>query len=155
MQYICMDELDRAIIEILEREGRLNNVDLAARIGLTPGPCLRRVQRLERDGVIRGYHAEVDPAAVGRAFEVILLFELASHDAATIESFEREVSDLPEVLELRRLFGSPDYFARVGVADLAAYEDFHTHRVSAVTGVARFTSHIAIKNVMTGRLANG
>ncbi|MBC9954220.1 Lrp/AsnC family transcriptional regulator [Leucobacter sp. cx-42] len=146
-----MDELDRAIIEILEREGRLNNVDLAARIGLTPGPCLRRVQRLERDGIIRGYHAEVDPASVGRAFEVILLFELAAHDAATIESFERELSALPEVLELRRLFGSPDYFARVGVENLEAYEDFHTHRVSAVTGVARFTSHIAIKNVMTGR----
>uniref|UniRef100_UPI001124EB65 Lrp/AsnC family transcriptional regulator n=1 Tax=Arthrobacter globiformis TaxID=1665 RepID=UPI001124EB65 len=75
-----MDKLDAAIIEVLEHDGRISNTDLAAAVGLTPGPCLRRVQRLESTGVIRGYRAEIDPRAVGRAFEVILDVELTNFD---------------------------------------------------------------------------
>lgn len=147
VQYECVDALDRAIIDELEREGRLTNVDLAARVGLTPGPCLRRVQRLEASGVIRGYRAVVDPAATGRGFEVILHVDLATQEASVVENFEREVAAPDEVVEFKRLFGTPDYFLRVAAADLAAYEEFLTQRVMSVRGVGKVSSHFAMKNL--------
>lgn len=142
-----MDALDRAIISELEREGRLSNVDLATRIGLTAGPCLRRVQRLEASGIIRGYRAVVDPAAMGRAFEVILHVDLATQEATVVRHFEHEVAALAEVVEFKRLFGTPDYFMRVAVADLPTYEEFLTRQIMAVRGVGKVSSHFAMKNL--------
>ena len=131
----------------LARDGRLSNVELAARIGLTPGPCLRRVQRLEANGVIRGYRAVIDPDAAGRGFEVILHVDLATQEASVVGGFEREVAALDEVAECKRLFGTPDYFLRVAVADLPAYEEFLTRRIMAVPGVGKVSSHFAMKNL--------
>lgn len=142
-----MDGIDRAIIGELERDGRLTNVELAARVGLTTGPCLRRVQRLEADGVIRGYRAVVDPAAVGRSFEVLIDLTLDAQDAETVARFEGTLAQAEEVLELRRLFGSPDYFARVAVTDLAAYETFLSTRVMTIPRVKNVTSHFTMKTV--------
>ncbi|AKG42603.1 Lrp/AsnC family transcriptional regulator [Streptomyces xiamenensis] len=142
-----MDATDRAIIAELERDGRLTNVQLAQRIGLTTGPCLRRVQRLEADGVIRGYRAVVDPAALGRSFEVLLDLTLDSQASGIVEHFERTLTEAEEVIELRRLFGSPDYFARVAVADLVAYEAFLSGRVMTIPGVRNVTSHFTMKNL--------
>ncbi|WP_030726547.1 Lrp/AsnC family transcriptional regulator [Streptomyces sp. NRRL F-2890] len=142
-----MDATDRAIIAELERDGRLTNIQLAQRIGLTTGPCLRRVQRLEADGVIRGYRAVVDPAALGRSFEVLLDLTLDSQASGIVEHFERTLTEAEEVIELRRLFGSPDYFARVAVADLVAYEAFLSGRVMTIPGVRNVTSHFTMKNL--------
>jgi DNA-binding Lrp family transcriptional regulator len=142
-----MDGLDRAIIAELEQDGRLTNVNLAARVGLTTGPCLRRVQRLEATGVIRGYRAIIDPAAIGRGFEVLLDVDLFAQDAATVESFESILAAAPEIIELRRLFGKPDYFVRVAVADLSAYETFLSYRVMTIPGVGRVHSRFAMKNI--------
>ncbi|MET8641300.1 Lrp/AsnC family transcriptional regulator [Streptomyces sp. NPDC004074] len=146
-----MDAMDRAIIAELERDGRLTNVELAQRVGLTTGPCLRRVQRLEADGVIRGYRAVIDPSAVSRAFEVLVDITLEAQDAETVERFEQTLAGAQEVLELRRLFGSPDYFVRVGVADLPAYEAFLTGRVMTIPRVKNVTSHFTMKIVKAAR----
>jgi len=143
----AMDKLDRAIIAELERDGRISNVDLAARVGLTTGPCLRRVQRLEAAGVIRGYRAIIDPAAMGREFEVLLDIDLQAQDAATVERFESTLAAAAEVTELRRLFGKPDYFVRVAVADLAAYETFLSNDIMTIPGVGRLHSRFAMKNI--------
>ncbi|MFJ8548952.1 Lrp/AsnC family transcriptional regulator [Streptomyces sp. NPDC093676] len=145
-----MDAIDRAIIAELERDGRLTNVELAQRVGLTTGPCLRRVQRLEADGVIRGYRVVIDPSAVSRAFEVLVDLTLEAQDAETVERFEQTLEGAEEVLELRRLFGSPDYFVRVGVADLLAYEAFLTGRVMTIPRVKNVTSHFTMKIVKGG-----
>lgn len=142
-----MDALDRAIIAELERDGRLSNVDLAARVGLTTGPCLRRVQRLEAAGVIRGYRAIIDAAAMGRGFEVLLDLDLVAQDAVTVERFEATLAAAGEVIEFRRLFGKPDYFVRVAVADLTAYEIFLSSRVMTIPGVGRVHSRFAMKNI--------
>jgi DNA-binding Lrp family transcriptional regulator len=142
-----MDPLDRAIIAELGRDGRLSNVDLAARVGLTTGPCLRRVQRLEAAGIIRGYRAIIDPLAIGRGFEVLLDIDLLAQDAATVERFESTLAATDEITELRRLFGKPDYFVRVAVADLAAYETFLSSRVLTIAGVGRVHSRFAMKNI--------
>jgi DNA-binding Lrp family transcriptional regulator len=116
-------------------------------VGLTTGPCLRRVQRLEATGVIRGYRAIIDPAAIGRGFEVLLDVDLFAQDAATVESFESILAAAPEIIELRRLFGKPDYFVRVAVADLSAYETFLSYRVMTIPGVGRVHSRFAMKNI--------
>ncbi|MBF6436461.1 Lrp/AsnC family transcriptional regulator [Nocardia cyriacigeorgica] len=142
-----MDSLDRAIIAELEAEGRLTNVELAGRVGLTPGPCLRRVQRLESEGVIRGYRAVIDPASVGRAFEVLLDLTLEGQDAETVARFEATMTGLDEVKELRRLFGTPDYFARVAVADLDSYEVFLRTRVMTIPKIGRVNSRFTMKNL--------
>lgn len=140
-----MDRIDRAIIAELERDGRLTNVELAHRVGLTTGPCLRRVQRLEADGVICGYRAVIDAAAVGRSVEVLLDVTLEAQDADTVEHVERVLTEAEEVVELRRLFGSPDYFVRVAVADLAAYELFLSRRVMTIPRVRGVTSRFTMK----------
>ncbi|MBF6086830.1 Lrp/AsnC family transcriptional regulator [Nocardia cyriacigeorgica] len=142
-----MDSLDRAIIAELEADGRLTNVELAGRVGLTPGPCLRRVQRLEAEGVIRGYRAVIDPGAVGRAFEVLLDLTLEGQDADTVARFEETMTGLDEVRELRRLFGTPDYFARVAVADLDAYEVFLRTQVMTIPKIGRVNSRFTMKNL--------
>ncbi|WP_280448227.1 Lrp/AsnC family transcriptional regulator [Nocardia cyriacigeorgica] len=142
-----MDSLDRAIIAELEADGRLTNVELAGRVGVTPGPCLRRVQRLEAEGVIRGYRAVIDPGAVGRAFEVLLDLTLEGQDADTVARFEETMIGLDEVRELRRLFGTPDYFARVAVADLDAYEVFLRTQVMTIPKIGRVNSRFTMKNL--------
>lgn len=143
-----MDGLDRAILDELRLNGRLSNVELAARVGLTPGPCLRRVQRLEAEGVILGYRAVIDPVATGRGFEVLVDLDLTSQEARIVEAFESTVASLDEVVEFKRLFGRPDYFLRVAVADLAAYEEFLTQRIMPIPGLGTASSHFAMKNIV-------
>ena len=105
-----MDAIDRRIVAELRADGRLSNVELAERVGLTPAPCLRRVKRLEDDGVIIGYTALLDPVAMGHAFEVLVNVDLTHKDRDTVERFEAEVAALDEVIEVRRMFGLPDYW---------------------------------------------
>ena len=142
-----LDELDREILFHLRQDGRLTNVELARRVGLTPPPCLRRVKRLEDAGIISGYRAVIDPAALGRALEVLIDVEVYATDKDTVESFENTVSSYEEVVEFRRLFGRPDYFIRATVADHAAYEAFLTGKLSGLPGVLRVTSRLTMKTI--------
>jgi DNA-binding Lrp family transcriptional regulator len=142
-----MDRIDRAIIDELRRDGRLTNVELAERVRLSPSPCLRRVRALERAGVIRGYHADVDPAALGEGFEVTVLVELQRKDRATVEGFEERIAKLEPVIECRRMFGVPDYIVRVAVADAAAYEAFYMSELAELPGIGRVNSQFTMKVV--------
>ncbi|WP_068279264.1 Lrp/AsnC family transcriptional regulator [Aldersonia kunmingensis] len=145
-----MDALDSAILLQLQQDGRLSNQDLAARVGLTPAPCLRRVRRLEADGVITGYAAIVDPAAFERGLEVIIHADLVAKNLGTVAAFEERVAAMDEVVELRRMFGIPDYFIRVQVADLAAYERWLTTQLMGDPAIARVDSRITMKLIKTG-----
>lgn len=142
-----MDEIDRAIIAVLRRDARVSNVDLAERVGLTPAPCLRRVRRLEDDGVITGYRAEIDPALDGRGFEVLVNIDLVSKDRDAFVGFEKQVAAFDEVVEMRRMFGLPDYFVRVATRDLEAYEAFVSDRLGRTPGLARIDSHLTMKKI--------
>jgi DNA-binding Lrp family transcriptional regulator len=108
-------------------------------------PCLRRVRRLEAEGVITGYSAVVDPAALGRGFEVIIHADLVAKDLATVEAFEDRVAAMEEVAELRRMFAIPDYLIRVQVADLPAYERWLTTQLMGDPAIARVDSRITMK----------
>jgi DNA-binding Lrp family transcriptional regulator len=140
-----MDAVDRRIIAELQRDGRLSNVELADRIGLTPAPCLRRVKRLENDGVILGYTARINPKAIGRGFEVLVNVDLTRKDRATFEAFEAAVAALDEVIEVRRMFGLPDYLLRVTTASLESYETFVSTQLGDVPGVDKLDSHLTMK----------
>jgi DNA-binding Lrp family transcriptional regulator len=140
---------EKTLLFQLRRNGRLSNVELAQRVGLTPPPCLRRVKRLEDAGVIAGYRAVVDPAAVDRGLEVFVDVDINANDRNTVEAFETTAAGYDEVVELRRMFGHPDYFLRVAVADHAAYEAFLTGKLIGLPGMLRVTSHITMKTIKT------
>ncbi|MFD3310513.1 Lrp/AsnC family transcriptional regulator [Streptomyces sp. NPDC058694] len=144
---VSLDATDREILFHMRQDGRLTNVELAKRVGLTPPPCLRRVKRLEEAGVITGYRAVIDPAAMGRGLEVLVDVEISAQDRKSFEKFETTVSSYEEVIEFRRMYGRPDYFIRVAVADHAAYETFLTSKLSGLPAVLRLTSHLTMKKI--------
>ena len=144
---IKLDRLDREILFQLRQDGRLSNVELARRVGLTPPPCLRRVKRLEDAGVVAGYRAVIDPAAVGRGLEVFVDVDINANDLKTVQEFETTAAGYDEVIELRRMFGHPDYFLRIAVADHAAYEAFLTGKLIGLPGVLHVTSHLTMKKI--------
>lgn len=140
-----MDSLDLAIVAELQSDGRLTNQELAQRVGLTPAPCLRRVRRLESDGVITGYAALVDAVALGRSFEVIVNADLVGKDLTIVTAFEERVAAMDEVVELRRMFGLPDYLIRVRTANLDTYEQWLTTRLMGDPAIARVDSRLTMK----------
>ncbi len=142
-----MDAIDRQIIAELQRDARLSNVELADRVGLTPAPCLRRVKRLEEQRVILGYTARIDPAALDRGFEVIVNVDLARKDRATFEAFEAAAAALDEIVELRRMFGLPDYMVRVATASLESYEAFVSTKLGELPGIDKLDSHLPMKTI--------
>jgi DNA-binding Lrp family transcriptional regulator len=140
-----MDAVDRQIIAELQRDGRLSNVELADRVGLTPAPCLRRVRRMESDGVILGYTAQINGQAIGRGFEVLVFVDLTRKDRATFEAFEAAAAALDEIIEARRMFGLPDYLLRVATDSLESYEHFVSTRLGDVPGIDKLDSHMTMK----------
>lgn len=147
-----MDRIDRAIIDQLRADGRLSNLELAERVGLSPSPCLRRVRRLEADGVIVGYHARISAAALGRSFQVQVDINLTDQTKATIEAFEQSLVAFDEVIEARRMFGSPDYQVLVATADLPAYEHFMTEHLVALPGLGQLQSRFTMKTLKSDAL---
>lgn len=145
-----MDDVDRSILAVLEKDGRISNAELAARVGLSPSPCLRRVRRLEETGVIRGYRALIDPAAAGRGLRVFTGVRLARHARADVAAFERAVTRLPEVAHAHHVTGNYDYLLQVEVADLPAYERFHASKLASLPGVAAVTSYVTMKTLSPG-----
>jgi DNA-binding Lrp family transcriptional regulator len=146
-----MDAIDRQILAELQVEGRLTVAELATRVRLSAAPCHRRLRELERTGVIIGYRAVVDPAAVGLGFEVLVSVTMDHEDAATITEFEAALAAVPEVRHAERLFGDPDYLVRVAVADLAGYAALRDETLAALPGVRRLTSTIVMKRVVDNR----
>jgi Lrp/AsnC family transcriptional regulator, leucine-responsive regulatory protein len=142
-----VDEVDRSILAMLEQHGRISNSELATRVGLSPSPCLRRVRQLEEAGVIRGYRAVIDPAAVGRSLRVFAGVRLVRHTRADVVAFEREVIRMPAVVACHHITGNFDYLLQVEVADLSAYEEFHANQMATLPGVATVTSYVSMKTL--------
>ena len=124
-----LDETDRDILAVLREDGRISNVDLAARVGLSPSPCLRRVRRLEEEGVILGYRALVAPEYGSRPL------------------IESEVVDLPVVTEVHHLAGDYDYLLRVEVADLPEYDRFTRDVLPRIPGLGHVTSFVVMSTL--------
>ena len=139
-----LDRIDAKILQELSTEGRLPNTELADRVGLSPSACLRRVQELERSGVIRGYRAVIDPRAVDRAFVAYVAVGLSDHSKKSQSAFERAVSRATEVTECHNITGTVEYLLRVEVADLDAYKVFHTDVLGTLAQVTAITTYVVM-----------
>lgn len=128
----------------LVRDGRISNLELARRVGLSPSACLRRVQELERAGVIAGYRARIDSAALGHGFLAYVTVGLSVHTKAAQEDFERAMAAAPEVRECHNVTGTVEYLLRVEAADLATYKAFHTDRLGTLPQVTAITTFVVI-----------
>jgi len=142
-----LDAVDRAILDILQEDGRMANVDLAEAVHLSPSACLRRVRRLEEGGYIDRYVALVDPDAVGLGTDVFVEITLSGQDEQTLEAFERAVSDRPEILSCHLMAGDFDYLVHVVVHDVADYEVLHRTHLAQLPGVARMVSSFALRPI--------
>lgn len=148
-----MDDMDRAILAELQTDGRLTLTELADRIGLSMSPCHRRLRALEQAGVIAGYHARLDPAAVGLTFEALVFVTMRGADRDTIVGFEEAVRRIPAITAAQRLFGEPDYLLRVLAADLPAFQQLYDTELSTLPGVQKLTSTLVMKTVVdTGQI---
>ncbi|HMO07419.1 MAG TPA: Lrp/AsnC family transcriptional regulator [Paracoccaceae bacterium] len=139
-----MDAINARILRELSRDGRLPNLDLAARVGLSPSACLRRVQELERSGVIRGYRAVLDPSRMGVGFVAYVAVGLNRHTKDAQEAFERAVARAPEVRECHNVTGTVEYLLRVEAADLAGYKHFHTEVLGVLPQVQALTTYVVM-----------
>ena len=148
---MSVDAIDRKILAVLQAEGRLTITELAQRVSLTVAPCHRRLRELERSGVIRGYRAVIDPAAIGLGFEVLVYVTMDREDASTIAEFERGLAAIPQIRHAERLFGDPDYLIRVATADLASYQALRDERLATLPGVHRVSSTIVMKRIVDDR----
>lgn len=142
-----LDRTDLRILKELQANGKLTNVELAARIGLSPSPCLTRVRQLERDGVLRGYVALADPEALGLAMMVFVQVTLERQVEEALRNFEAKMNAIPEVMECYLMTGDSDYLVRLVVPDLAGLERFILRELTTIPGVANIKSSFALKQV--------
>lgn len=139
-----IDQINERILRVLERDGRIPNVDLADKVGLSPSACLRRVQDLERSGVIEGYRAVLNRAALGRGFVAYVAVGLDEHTKAAQDAFEKAVARMPEVLECHNITGTVEYLLRVETADLAGYKAFHGDGLGTLPQVRSLTTYVVM-----------
>ena len=142
-----MDEVDRSILAVLERHGRISNAELAAKVGLSPSPCLRRVRIMEKSGVITRYVAVLDQRAVGLPVSVFISVKLEKQKEELLDKFAKTIARWPEVLECYLMTGPRDYWLRVVVPDLAAYERFLKQKLTRIEGIASIESSFALEQV--------
>jgi DNA-binding Lrp family transcriptional regulator len=140
-----LDEVDRLILKLLQDDGRMTNVDLAAQVGITAPPCLRRVRALEEAGVIQGYHADIDPAAVGYSIVVFAMVSLKSQAEDDLQAFEEHIASLPEVRECFMLNGDIDFILKIVAPDLPSFQRFLTSKLTPAPNVASVRTSLTIR----------
>lgn len=137
-----LDDIDRRILKALQRDGRMQNIELAKTVGLSPSPCLRRVKALEDAGVIDRYVAVLNPARVGKPLTLFARIWLKAQDEDTIEHFIAEVLKLPRVLECYLMLGDCDVLVRVVAADIEDYRRFQSEHLSRIKGVQNIKTDV-------------
>ncbi len=142
-----IDAIDREILKILQKDGRIANVDLAEKAGLSASPCARRVKQLEDAGIIARYAALIDQKSVGLPVNVFVNVTLERQVEGALQKFEAAILQRPEVMECYLMTGEADYFLRVVVADLDAYERFLIEHLTRVPGIANIKSSFALKQI--------
>jgi DNA-binding Lrp family transcriptional regulator len=140
-----LDDIDRRLLASLQNDGRMTNVDLAAEVGLTPPPCLRRVRALEESGVIRGYHADLDGAKLGYTITVFAMVSLKSQAEDALRQFEDHMRSLPEVRECHMLNGEIDFILKIVSQDLQSFQEFLTSKLTPAPNVASVKTSLTIR----------
>jgi len=143
-----LDDRDRAILRVLQADGRVANTDLAQRVNLSESACLRRLRQLEASGVIAGYAAVVDQRKIGLSLSVFLTITLTAQSETSLSTFEAAARRVPEIMECYLMTGEADYLMRVVTADVDAFETLHATVLTRLPGVARITSSIALRTAV-------
>ena len=141
-----IDPTDRKILNLLQTEGRISNADLAEQINLSPSACLRRVRRLEDEGVIDSYVALLDQTAIGKPSDIFVEITVASQRDEALRAFEAAVAELPDVMECYLMSGSSDYMLRVAASDTADFERIHKN-LAQLPGLERTRSSFVLRTV--------
>jgi Lrp/AsnC family leucine-responsive transcriptional regulator len=142
-----LDSIDRRILTVLQKEGRISNADLSERVNLSPSACHRRVQRLEADGFISGYVAMLDARRIGLATTVFVEISLSGQADELLDAFEREVAKVPEVLECHLMAGTADYILKVVAEDTDDFARVHRQKLARLPGVQGMQSSFALRTV--------
>lgn len=142
-----LDAIDRRILDLLQRDGRISNADLAAKVNLSASACHRRVRRLEDEGFIRDYVALLDRRKVGRQTMVFVEITLSGQADEVLEAFERAVRDIPDVLECHLMSGAADYLLKVVANDTEDFARIHRQHLAKLPGVAQMHSSFALRTV--------
>lgn len=142
-----MDAIDKKILRTLSRQGRLTNAELAEQVGLSPSPCWTRVKRLEQGGIIKGYAAVLDQAALGLPDTVFIEVMMERHDEAQLQRFEAAVKDIPEILECHLVTGEYDYVIKAAVGGTAGYERLLRDRLYRLPGVRHTRTSFALRSL--------
>jgi Lrp/AsnC family transcriptional regulator, leucine-responsive regulatory protein len=142
-----LDSIDRRILTVLQKSGRMSNADLSERVHLSPSACHRRVQRLEKDGFIRDYVAMVDPRKIGLPTTAFVEITLSGQADELLEAFEREVARVPEVLECHLMAGKSDYLLKVVAQDTDDFARIHRQKLARLPGVLGMQSSFALRTV--------
>lgn len=140
-----LDEIDRMILRELQGDGRMTNVELARRVGISAPPCLRRVRALEEQGYIRGYHADVDPRELGFEVQVFAMVGLVSQAEADLVAFEERCRAWPLVRECHMLNGEVDFLLKCAAPDLSTFQSFLTEELTAADNVAHVRTSLVIR----------
>ncbi len=140
-----LDEIDRKILAELQDDGRMTNVELARRVGISAPPCLRRVRTLEEAGYIRGYHADVSPRELGFEVQVFAMVGLHSQAEADLSAFERRCRDWPLVRECHMLNGEIDFILKCVAPDLSTFQTFLTEELTSAANVASVKTSLVIR----------
>jgi Lrp/AsnC family transcriptional regulator, leucine-responsive regulatory protein len=143
-----LDSFDRKIVAALAADGRLTTVDLAARIGLSPSACTRRLQGLEAGGVIRGYRAMLNADAIGLGINIFVEITLERQNDDTLRAFEAALAACPNVLSCHLMSGSSDYLVHMAARDLPDFERLHANVLGHLPGVARIESKFALREAI-------
>ncbi|UTW54952.1 Lrp/AsnC family transcriptional regulator [Kordiimonas sp. SCSIO 12610] len=145
MGRVKLDAVDRKILSCLQSEGRITNVDLSEKVGITAPPCLRRVRALEDEGFIKGYHADLDQEALGFSLTVFAMVGLHSQAEADLQAFEEKVHEWPMVRECFMLNGEIDFILKIVAEDLAAFQQFLTGELTPAPNVASVKTSLTIR----------
>jgi len=145
MSRVRLDRIDRRILADLQEQGRMTNVDLAKRAGISAPPCLRRVRALEKSGYIRGYHADLNAEALGYAVTIFAQVGLNSQAEQDLKAFEALVSSWPQVRECHMLAGETDFLLKVVAEDWDSYQKFLTTQLTAAPNVSHVKSSLSIR----------
>lgn len=142
-----LDSIDRAILRTLQQEAKIQNIELAERVGLSPSPCLRRVRLLEEAGVIERYAAQIDPAKVGYGLTFFVRIGLTGPDESTIDTFIEAIMKLPQIVECYMLAGDCDFLLKIIAADLEAYRRFRVEQLGRIKVVRDIKSDIPMQKI--------
>lgn len=145
MKHVKLDRIDLRILRELQKDGRMTNVELAQRVGISAPPCLRRVRALEESGYIRGYHADVAADKLGFGITVFTLVSLINHSENDLMNFAKMVEAWPEVRESYMMTGDADFLIKIVTEDWEAFQKFLTHQLAGAPNVAHYKSAPAMQ----------